>query len=231
MKVLTWNINRRNSDRAFRHVIEKEKPQIILLQECFHPLTYFSEKELAKLKGRFSWKPTRHGWGNCIVTPQSGLNEITVEHEFAGRLQVAMTNLAKIGKITIANLHVPIIDNYSRFNMAKMFEVISKHIKNGNALICGDFNFGECFDKNGETQHRDIFKKLLEKYRITDCYRKFHKTFGQTYRPVRKSKTIFMLDYILVTNDLVDQLKSCRILDSERVRKMSDHNPIVAVFG
>ena len=230
MKTLTWNIHHRNNDHAFRHAIQKEKAQIILLQECFHPLTHLSEKEFAELKGRFSWKPTKNGWGNCIVTPQSELHEIAIRHQFKGRLQVATTNIPKIGKITIANLHVPITDGYSRLNMAKMFEIISKHIKNGNALICGDFNFGECFDKNGETEHRDIFKKLLEKYQITDCYRKFHKTFGQTYRPVRKSKTKFMLDYILVTNDLVDRLKSCRILDGERVKKMSDHNPIVAVF-
>jgi exonuclease III len=230
MKTLTWNINRRNSDRAFRHVITKEKAQIILLQECFHPLTYLSENEFAKLKGRFLWTPTRNGWGNCIVTPQSEIREIGIQHEFKGRLQVATTNISKIEKITIANLHVPITDGYSRFNMVKMFEIICKRIKNGNALICGDFNFGECFDRRGETEHRDIFRNLLEKYQITDCYRKFHKTFGRTFRPVRKSKTIIGIDYILVSNDLVNRLKSCRVLDDKKVEEMSDHNPIVAVF-
>jgi len=230
MKTLTWNINHRNNDHAFRHAIKKEKAQIILLQECFHPLTYLSEKEFVNLKGRFSWKPTRNGWGNCIVTPQSELHEIAIQHEFKGRLQVATTNISKIGKITVANLHVPITDGYSRFNMTKMFEIICKRIENGNVLICGDFNFGECFDRNGKTEHRDIFRNMLEKYQITNCYRKFHKTLGRTFRPVRKSKTIFAIDYILVSNDLVDRLKLCGVLDGIRVEKMSDHNPIVAAF-
>lgn len=230
MKILSWNINRRGDDRAFRHAIETEQADLVLFQECFHPLTYLTTQELQHLSNRYLWQPTRNGWGNCILTKHANISEVTVEHAFKGRLLVSTATFPAFGELTIINLHTPITDGYSRHNLKKMFQGISDHVRKGNTIICGDLNMGEWCDKNGETEHKEILDGVLQEHSIIDCYRKFHRHFGQTFRPCRKPDSKICNDYIFVSKNLESRVKTCRILDGKKIKEMSDHNPLVAVM-
>ena len=230
MKILTWNIKHRTDGLAFRFAIEEEQADLVLFQECFNPNKFLTPQELQSLSNRYSWQPTRTGWGNCIFTKQSIISEVEVEHEFKGRLLALTITSPSFGKLTAINLHVPVTDGYSRHNLKKMFQAIRGIVREGNAIICGDLNFGECFDKNGQTEHRDILDGLLQENNIIDCYGKFNKQIGQTFRPVRRPDSKICIDYIFVSKNLESRVNDCRIIDGQKTKEMSDHNPLVAVM-
>jgi len=207
-----------------------EQADLVFFQECFHPLTYVTTKILQDLTNHYLWQPTRNGWGNCILAKHANISEVAIEHDFKGRLLVSTATFPAFGELAIINLHTPITDGYSRHNLKKMFQVISGIIREGNAIICGDLNFGECFDKKGQTEHKQILDGILQENGIIDCYRKFNEHIGQTFRPVRKPDSKICIDYIFVSKNLESRVNVCHILEEEKIMEMSDHNPLVAVM-
>ena len=231
VKVITWNIAHRNNDRAFRHAIEIEQADLVLFQECFHPQTYLTRQELLHSPNHHLWEPTHNGWGNLIVTKQAVISDVAIEHDFKGRLLIATASFADLGELTVINLHTPITDGYSWHNLKKMLHMVSGQVRKGNTIICGDLNFGVCFDKDGQTEHKELFDSLLQEHDMIDCHRKFNAKIGQTFRPARKSDSQICIDYILVSKNLESRVKSCHILDDEKtIKMMSDHNPLVAIL-
>lgn len=230
MKILTWNINHRSNDYALQYAIGQEKADLIFFQECFHPLTYFTKQGFQKFADKYLWEPTANGWGNLILSPNDCISEVTIEHKFKGRILVSKVISPVWGELTLINFHTPITGQYSRYNLQEMFQLTKDHIQNGNAIICGDCNFGVCFDKNGKTDCADILNKILSDYSIIDCYRKFNKTFGQTFRPNRNQDSLIHIDYVFVTKDLDNRLSDCQISVNDQIKKASDHHPVVAIL-
>jgi len=230
MKILTWNINHRSNDHSLQYVIEQEKADLIFLQECFHPLTYLTKRELKELSNKYSWEPTRNGWGNFILSKNETVSEILLDHEFKGRLLVSKVILPTFGEMTLINFHTPITGQYSRYNLEKMFQIAKEHILKGNTIICGDLNIGECFDKNGKTECTDVLNKIFTDYNIIDCYRKFNSEIGQTFRPARNPNSLICIDYIFATKDLESRVRNCQIVVNDQIKQMSDHHPLVAVI-
>jgi len=193
-------------------------------------LTYFTKQEFNKCSAKYSWEPTTNGWGNFILSKNETISEISFDHEFKGRILVSKVITLTFGEMTLINFHTPITGQYSRFNLEKMFQITRKHILKGNTIICGDLNFGECFDKNGNTECADILNKIITDYNIIDCYRKFNTGIGQTFRPNRNPNSLICIDYIFVTKDLENRVRSCQIVVNDQIKQMSDHNPLVAVI-
>lgn len=230
MKILTWNINHRSNDYAFQYALVQEKVDLIFFQECFHPLTYLTKQEFQKLKDNYSWEPTSNGWGNLILCRNTNISEVSIEYGFKGRMLVSKVIVPNLGEMTLINFHTPITGRFSRYNLQEMFQITKEHILKGNTILCGDLNFGECFDKNGKTECTDILNKILEDYSIIDCYRMFNPSIGQTFRPSRNPDSLIHIDYIFVTKDLENRVKSCQILVSDQIKQISDHHPLIAVL-
>ena len=231
MKILTWNINHRSNGHALKYALEQEKADLIFFQECFHPLTYLTKQEFQNFSDKYSWEPTGNGWGNLILSKNTGISEVAIEHKFKGRMLVSKVTIPVWGDMTLINFHTPITGRFSRYNLQEMFQLTKEHILKGNTIICGDLNFGECFDKNGKTACGDILKKILEDYNIIDCYRIFNPSIGQTFRPSRNPDSLIHIDYVFVTKDLENRVNSCEILFNDQIKKISDHHPVVAVLG
>ncbi len=61
-------------------------------------------------------------------------------------------------------------------------------------------------------------------------YDKFYDDFVQTHRH-SKSDLPWQDDYFFISKQLESGLKSCKVIDNDKVRKFSDHNPVVLALS
>ena len=67
---------------------------------------------------------------------------------------------------------------------------------------------------------------------FSDCVRKFHPDFIQTYRHYRNRENYpWELDHMFATKKLYDSLQKVEVHFNNAIEKVSDHNPIVAEFN
>jgi exonuclease III len=153
MKITTWNINHRNNPYELNHILSVLNSDIACFQECFHPLTYMDQRDFNNLSGHYIWEPTINGWENCIYSKDYPITQISIDNPFKGRILLGEITNADNNKLQIANLHVPVTKGYSRHNLRQSFDKLGDFISKGKTIVCGDFNFGVCFDHNGRTDH------------------------------------------------------------------------------
>lgn len=231
MKIINWNLNHTRSTKSFNYALKNFSADIYFFQECFHPLTYLNYDEYAKYKSKFVWEPTGSGWGNLIISQKFNLKPIKVKHEFKGRFLAGMikNNIEK--PLILFNFHVPITGKFSRFNLQDMFSLSGKLFKSNNIIIAGDFNFGQCFDKDNSTDCKDFLGNILEKYNLINCYKQYNDIEEQTFRPPRKPDSNIHIDYILISSNIKKDLKDCRIISSKEIVGLSDRKPLeVSIF-
>lgn len=228
MKIINWNLNHTKSSKSFHYALSTFNADIYIFQECFHPLTYFNYDEYEKYNGKFIWEPTASGWGNLIISKQFNIKQIKIKHEFKGRFLAGRieNNIEK--PLMLFNFHVPITGIYSRFNLQNMFFITNQLFGSNYILVAGDFNFGECFDKEKSTDCKDFLNNILKKYNLINCYKEYNNIEEQTFSPPRKPKSNMHIDFILVSSNLKKYLKNCKIMANEEIVNLSDHNPLEA---
>ncbi len=224
MKIISWNLSCFRKQGAFEYALKHLNADVYFFQECQHPLTYLTRAAHKELIGKYIWEPTENGWGNCTLSIGEPVQIIDVETKFKGRVLVGKL---RSRDIVLVNLHVPVTDGWSRYNLKSMFEEIMPLQKDDSAIVAGDLNFGVYSDKNGKTEHRDWLQKLLGQNKLVSCFHKFHEKEKQTFRASRKAAEC-MLDYIFATMDLETRVKACDVLKDESIVAMSDHNPVLA---
>ena len=108
-----------------------------------------------------------------------------------------------------------------------------------NIIIAGDFNMDRRMDDNPTKTyftkkdtypHNDFFNAILD-MGFYDCVRKQVSKPVQTFRH-NKGKVPFPweLDHMFCTRNLYDRLTKVQILDNYTIKRLSDHNPIIADF-
>lgn len=226
MKILNWNIQRSGFNNNLKYALEQFNPDILCLQESFHPLTYLEKEEFSKITDHYIWEPTENGWGNMIFSPKYKITPVKIESRFRGRLIGGIVNIENV-KVTIINLHVPITKNYSRYNLKEMFELSESIIKDANAIVTGDFNFGACFDKPGKTELKEYLDNILDKCNLIDTFPICNKIEIRSFRPKQNQVRINRIDYILSSKSMATDSITSEIVENEDIITRSDHNPVI----
>jgi len=72
-----------------------------------------------------------------------------------------------------------------------------------------------------------IFFDRLEDFNLNDCFKLSNKEFPvQTLRH-HISKVKWQNDYFFISKSISKKLVNCEVVDNDKVRKYSDHNPVV----
>jgi exonuclease III len=89
---------------------------------------------------------------------------------------------------------------------------------------------GSRFSKKGERVHNAFFDAILN-LGFKDCLRKSYPDFIETYRHhIEKNRYPWELDHMFATPQLYERLKKIEVVMETKVKKLSDHNPLVADF-
>ena len=246
MKLISWNVAgfRACINKGFCDFFNEVDADVICLQEVkaqqneynFHPDGYEEYLNTAEKKGYsgtliFSRvKPISVSYGMDID-----------EHDHEGRMITL-----EFKDFYLVNTYVPNVKrDLSRLNYRMVWEddfkkYLKKLEKNKPVIVCGDFNVAhtEMDIKNAKAnrgnagftdEEREKFTELLNSG-FTDTYRYFNpnKTDGYSwwsYMGKAREKNIgWRLDYFLVSNKFIDNIKKSEIL-SEVFG--SDHCPIL----
>ena len=253
MKISSWNVN---SVRAritnIQNYIKKSKPDILMIQEIKTEDKNFPIKDF-KYLGYESYIFGQKSYnGVAIVSKikiQSVNTKFIIDEKKQSRIIVAdIKNKSKL--IKLINIYAPNgnpLGTEKYEYKIKWYESFVKKIKktineNDNLIIGGDFNIiPENIDVyNWKKYENDaLFKiEIRKKFRelinlgLNDAYRHINKnkqeyTFWDYMNGSWQKNNGMRIDHFLISNSLLDNLKSININKSPRSKlKPSDHTPI-----
>jgi len=118
--------------------------------------------------------------------------------------------------------------NYSITNLHRILSDLTGILnsRSKKIILGGDFNASLQFDKLQTGESHRIFFERLEDFGLINCYKPFHQNFIQTLRDPR-STTPWQDDYLFISNALTDKLISCEVLENDKIKTFSDHNPVM----
>jgi len=253
MKIISWNINgvRAITQKDFFKDIETINPEILCLQETKAQDTQV-EKALAQLTGYHQYynSAERKGYSGVAVLSKSKPLSVTFDMGVAQHDNEGRVISAEYENFYLVNVYVPNSgQKLERLDYRKEwdddFRAYLKNLeKTKPVILCGDLNVAHrAIDlKNDKSNYNktagytqveiDGMDKLL-KAGFVDSYRHFNpETEAYTYWSyrfkARERNTGWRLDYFIVSENLLPQVKSSTIL-SEYFG--SDHCPIQLEIG
>ena len=253
MKIISWNVNsvRARIENVLNY-IKESKPDILLLQEIKTQKETFPT-EVFKNIGYDSHVFGQKSYNGVAIVSKLKVDNINtnfIKDEL--KQSRIITGEISIGKkkIELINIYVPNgnpvdTDKYSyKKNWLKQFitNIKKKLTKNSNLIIAGDFNIipeeVDVHDFNryendalGKLEIRKKYRELIN-LGFKDIYRLFNKkkqeyTFWDYFAGSWEKNNGMRIDHFLVSNSLIDQIKSININKDPRGReKPSDHTPI-----
>ena len=257
MKISTWNVNsvRARIDNIKDYII-KNKPDILLLQEIKTQNESFPYSDFNKL-GYISYVHGQKSYNGVAILSKKKISDVNTElpgdkvkqsRIISARIKIKDRN------VDLINVYVP---NGNPVDTEKYFYKISwldfllkylkKKIKKGDLIIiAGDFNIIpeeiDVFDPKKYINDALFRIEIRKKYReiinlgLNDVFRNFNKkennyTFWDYMKGSWQKNNGLRIDHILVTNNILDQIKKIEIKKKIRSQeKPSDHVPVECTF-
>ncbi|WP_456424246.1 exodeoxyribonuclease III [Lutibacter sp.] len=249
MDIITWNVNgiRAIVKKDFFNTIEKLNPDILCLQET-KAQNKEVEKALAPLASTYHIyfnAAEKKGYSGtailCKKKPVKIVNDMGIDaHDTEGRIQCA-----EYTNFYIVNVYVPNAgQQLKRLSYRKKWDAdFLTYLKNLKkvkpVIVCGDFNVAHhSIDlKNDKSNYNktagytqveiDGFDTLINNGFI-DSYRYLHPndisyTYWSYRFNARARNTGWRIDYVLVTENIIDKINSVQILSAFMG---SDHCPV-----
>jgi endonuclease/exonuclease/phosphatase family metal-dependent hydrolase len=233
MRIVSWNMRKKKGN--WNYLTQSLDPDFALLQESSPIEDFIPSKFITEVTVKKNLR-------NSIFVKHGIFASLDMPDDEGMGLNVIKADAPSYGAIYFISIYGNLM--FSPFLHTKLEEFISLYVcelrKIHNAkhiLIAGDFNMDRMMDENptgsrfvkkGERTHNLFFDSIVD-LGFSDCLRKFHPNYLQTYRHNRGNYP-WELDHMFATNDLYHNLQSIEVLSSEQINTLSDHNPIVADF-
>lgn len=243
IRIITWNMaywSHKGCLEATWDYFLSLDAEFYIFQEAKRPKSLINDKN-------FIWHPTgmtngRKEWGLGIYSKKHQLTEEPdVSTPEWGRDR--FSEMCVLVNTRVSNINLTLISLYGRIdkigsigysipNLHRIFSdltgVLRGHI-NGkrNIILAGDLNASIQFDQQSGRQSHKIFFDRLKDFELENCFElNGNKNFVQTLR-FPKSTINWQNDYFFVSKSLSKNFEWCEVIDSEKVQKYSDHNPVV----
>lgn len=175
-------------------------------------------------------------WGSGIYSKKFELSEETIKTGFKGVFSIANT-IIDDRKLTLISLYGLMESNgatkgYAITNLHRMLSDLtcifnSRIDGKRNIILGGDLNASVQLDPIQKNNSHKIFFDRLEDFNLSDCFKLSNKQFPvQTLRH-HKSKIKWQNDYLFISKTISKKLIKCEIIDNDKIRRYSDHNPVI----
>lgn len=253
IKLVTWNVNgiRASFDKGLNHFIQSQRPDVLCLQETKAHIDQVSPDMQSLNYQNYYWSSAIKKGYSGVATftdfePIKTLKHFDCpEYESEGRII-----WSQFAEFDLYNIYFPNggSGEERHFFKQKFLKDLLLHlkfeIKKGKKIIVvGDYNVAHqemdvhdpvrlSKESGFLPEEREWFSQFLSSG-FVDCFRKSHPEkkgaySWWSYRELARARNKgWRIDYICMTQNLVENFKSCDIL-SEQVG--SDHCPVVAEF-
>lgn len=240
-----------NRGELLRSVIEDMNPDVIGLNECnnWHRENVNLLKVYEDRFGMVGILPIKHGSGvAALVRRGIPILQVLGDTQRQGHALSIVTIVAPDGKpLKIFITHM--IHTNPPARMKELNEIVRYIGPGERCILMGDLNSISGRDNppiadvpkgelkrfmEGDKLHTGVIGGL-EDAGLVDVYRKLHPNQGPNDNTVgtkmskdpAHAKAKLRLDYIFVTEDLIDKVKSIEIINNEKTNLASDHFPVV----
>ncbi|MCY4524472.1 MAG: hypothetical protein OXB84_07015 [Halobacteriovoraceae bacterium] len=233
LKVATWNMahwSRQSYNReAWEYFSQGLGGDILLFQESVPNFDVLDKSQVV-------WRPiggTRN-WGSGIYSRKYKIKEYQLKTDFIGAVTAAEVEIGKNKSLIFVSLYglfeTILKTSYSIPNLHRMFSDLTGPLEGietrGKIVIGGDFNASLQCDKRQRVKSHKVFFDRLKEFKLHNCFEGYFDDFVQTHRHSR-SNLPWQNDYFFISDKLKENLLSCSVIDNDKVRKFSDHNPVV----
>jgi exodeoxyribonuclease III len=247
LKIATWNVNGiRAREAQFIEWIERERPDVVCLQEIKAPLAQVPAS-ICELQGyRCYWHGEKAYSGVGLHIRRDSFPEeprfVHPPFDYESRIVTA-----QIGDLIIASVYVPNggKDFPAKMNFLRRMEsyIAAVHTQGARLVICSDINITRTErdvhpkERNPRLvgqrpEERELFEQILARG-LVDVGRKLDPdndelfTWWAPWRNMRQRNIGWRLDYVLASEPLAAKATQCLVY---RDVGTSDHAPVVATF-
>lgn len=233
LKIATWNMAYWNKKQyeaeAWRYFVKDINCDILLFQESYPNMEILEEDGLV-------WDEIggTRPWGSGIYSPKYKISKYSFETDFIGAVTAAEIEINSELKLIVISLY-GLFENilnvgYAIPNLHRIFSDLTGILEGGGTkhriVIGGDLNASLQIDEQYPGNSHRVFFDRLKEFGLVNCFDNYFNDFVQTHRHSRSDKP-WQNDYFFISKKLEKHLNNCEVIETNEVRKLSDHNPVV----
>jgi len=235
MRLISWNCQ--GAFRKKADVILKERPDILVVQECEHPDKLIFNKttpkpndliwhgdNLHKGLGVFSYSDYKF---QLLEKYNADLKIIAPISVYGGKMDFTLFAIWANNPGDINNRYVE--------QVWKAIKLYDNQLSKGKVILTGDFNSNKIWDRiRREGNHSAVVDRLTN----LNIHSIYHKHLGKeqgkethpTFYLHRNKGKAYHLDYCFASNDLYEKLLDIKIGNYKKWIIYSDHAPLIINF-
>lgn len=239
-KIATYNLGSNNSNQRmhWQWLFEVANPDILFLQEAFHPEAYMPPAFWQTYRSHFLWANLPgQSWGSGLFIKTGTIKPIT-DPKFSGWLvgaQVEGLPPALTGgrPLCIFNLHAqPPYEDAVHLAL----DWLTTLSNDSDFLIGGGFNLTAGFRHPTEhLQDSDLalLHRMRQRFNLMSAWQAANpnRNLPQTLRDNNDPTRRYHCDALFIPSVWYRYLDACAVLASPEWDKLSDHNPVVATLN
>lgn len=237
MRIVSWNLSQRGLNQRGRDtwafLQQTLRPDIALVQEAMAPED-LPENLREDLRDRYRdlWTPAwpNGGWGSAILSRFRDL-ELDWKDWHRGAVVMAHCTVPSLGPVSIANVHARVINRRVIPPLYETFEEVRPRLGH-RFIVGGDLNTAREAARRWPRNRHAEFWHDLEEWGFRDCHYLLHGAERQSFwrgALRKKPATIHGLqdDHVFVDAETFGYVTQCFVWDTQEVRALSDHGPVV----
>lgn len=232
MRIISWNCNMAFRKKA--HVIIKEHPDVLIVQECEH-IDKIKTNSWDVLPSDSYWYGNNPNKGVAVFTFNNYfINSTLIEHnelyEYVIPLVIAGDNL--IFDLYAVWTQRPYDDKYTRQILGAVEYYKERLVKSRSSIIIGDLNSSSIFDKSKPEFNHTKLVNILSSINIHSAYHHVYdeKQGEESLATLYFQRNIdkkFHIDFCFMSGDLLSEIDSFALGDYHSYIEHSDHMPLL----
>jgi exonuclease III len=233
LKIAIWNMaywsHKKHLAEAWNYLIEDLQCDVILTQESMPDYSIINKENFI-----YDVIGGNRAWGSGVYCQNYKIKEYHIKTSFPGAVtaaEIEISEKVKLIFISVYGLFETIgTVNYAIPNMHRILsdltEVLESSKSKNRIILAGDLNASIQIDESYKTKSHKILFDRIEAFNLVNCFDDYFSDYIQTHRHSRSDKP-WQNDYIFLSKKLKSRLKTCVVDNSELVKRLSDHNPVI----
>lgn len=241
MKIVTYNLRfggRANQRTHWNQVFQTIDPDIFLVQETCDPRLYMTDETWEGRRHQVHWTRVENkAWGSAIFVKSGSLVPIVIP-EFSGylvgvELDEFDWSATLKRSLLVFSIHAPA--PYKKM-VNQILDFIASLPRDCELIIGGDFNLTTGIRHPSEPLQGDnrwFLERLRKEFNLLNCWQTANpnRDLPQTLRWSGDQTKPYHCDGIFAPACWYRHLEECNVLSAPPWDRLSDHNPVVAVFS
>lgn len=226
MRVLTWNVHRRNPGPTWSYIHSYLQPDVAFVQEAPRQKKpeLLSDWLWSEIGENSRWRAKgKYHWASGVGVFTGRLEPLVFEGLGSGWV-VAARLAAGDRMLTLINGHMEYGQGlFATTSLHKVIDAVAPQLSGDDVILGGDLNVDPLWDDLHATRrHREVLKRLtdLGLFHVNTLLPKGTRTN-------RVSKHPYQIDHFFVSESLREIVRDVRVIVGSGVAVLSDHYPLL----